>query len=270
MRFGTVGFILATATVLGGCSGSSNPATQTGGTTNTSTPKGDVHTGPVTKLKITDVKVGTGAKAAAGDDLSVSYVGTLANGTMFDSTDKEGGKPMDVTVGAGQVIKGWDQGLVGMQEGGERKLEIPADLAYGNQNKPPIPPGSALFFDIKCVSLTTAAQRQSADRVEKVEIIDEGTGKPVAKGSALTVDYQCYQQAGNIYHTTMDPEKPESFILGGGKVIPGIEKGLLSAASAGIKQGAHIKLTMPPSMGPHGPGVTPQVWTFDIYIRKVQ
>ena len=76
--------------------------------------------------------MGTGAEATSGKTVSVSYTGTLADGTVFDATSKDGGQPFSFTLGGGQVIKGWDEGVVGMKVGGTRKLVIPPALAYGS------------------------------------------------------------------------------------------------------------------------------------------
>jgi FKBP-type peptidyl-prolyl cis-trans isomerase len=105
------------------------------------------------QLKIVDTKVGDGTEAKAGDTLSVKYTGKLTDGTIFDSTDKHGGQPFSFTLGAGQVIEGWDQGLVGMKVGGERELTIPSDLAYGDQATGSIPANSTLIFTVQLVSI---------------------------------------------------------------------------------------------------------------------
>jgi FKBP-type peptidyl-prolyl cis-trans isomerase len=97
-------------------------------------------------LVIKDIKKGTGPAAKAGDTVSVNYVGTLTNGTLFDTNKKPGGQPLDFVLGQHSVITGWDQGLLGMKAGGTRKLIIPPDLAYGPQGNGPIPPNSTLVF----------------------------------------------------------------------------------------------------------------------------
>jgi FKBP-type peptidyl-prolyl cis-trans isomerase FkpA len=101
----------------------------------------------------TDLVVGTGAEASAGKTLSVNYTGWLYDasqpnqkGPQFDSSI--GRSAFSLTLGAGQVIKGWDQGLVGMKVGGVRRLVIPPSLAYGSSRSGPIPPNSTLLFDI--------------------------------------------------------------------------------------------------------------------------
>ena len=104
------------------------------------------------KLVVQDLIVGKGKRAKSGDMVSVQYVGVLfSNGKQFDASwsGSKPGQGFQFPLGAGQVIPGWDQGVVGMREGGRRKLIIPADLAYGAQGFPPdIPPNAALIFDI--------------------------------------------------------------------------------------------------------------------------
>ncbi|MGA2221455.1 MAG: FKBP-type peptidyl-prolyl cis-trans isomerase [Verrucomicrobiia bacterium] len=103
----------------------------------------------MTELKIEDSKVGTGAEAVAGKSVTVHYTGWLTNGTKFDSS-KDHGQPFTFQLGAGQVIKGWDQGVAGMKVGGVRKLTIPPSLAYGaNGAGGVIPPNATLVFEVE-------------------------------------------------------------------------------------------------------------------------
>src|SRR3989344_4247655 len=92
----------------------------------------------VDKLVAEDLKVGTGSAVKSGDTVSIHYLGTLTNGTKFDSS-YDRGKPFETQIGVGQVIKVWDEGVVGMQVGGKRKLTIPPDMAYGARALPGIP-----------------------------------------------------------------------------------------------------------------------------------
>jgi FKBP-type peptidyl-prolyl cis-trans isomerase len=103
-----------------------------------------------TTLKVEDLIEGKGAAAKSGDKVSVRYVGNLYDTNKeFDSSWKRGKAPFELTLGQGQVIQGWDQGLVGMKVGGRRRLTIPPDLAYGAQGQPPtIPANSTLVFDV--------------------------------------------------------------------------------------------------------------------------
>jgi FKBP-type peptidyl-prolyl cis-trans isomerase FkpA len=104
-------------------------------------------------LQVEDLKVGTGAEAKSGQSVSVHYVGTLTDGKKFDSS-RDRGEPFSFRLGAGQVIKGWDQGVAGMKIGGLRKLTIPPQLAYGERGFTTlIPPNSTLVFEVELVSV---------------------------------------------------------------------------------------------------------------------
>jgi FKBP-type peptidyl-prolyl cis-trans isomerase len=106
-------------------------------------------------LQIEDLKEGTGPAAQKNDFVRVHYTGRLRDGTKFDSSyDHPDKEPFGFLLGAGKVIKGWDQGIVGMKVGGKRKLTIPPDLAYGAEGRPPaIPPHSDLIFEVELVEI---------------------------------------------------------------------------------------------------------------------
>ena len=130
---------IAVSTALAGCG--SSPTSPT--------------TGPFTK---TDVRIGSGLEAASGNVLSVQYTGWLydpakpdAKGVQFETS--VGGTPFSFTLGAGQVIAGWDQGLPGEKVGGLRRLVIPPSLAYGAVRNGPIPPNATLVFEIELVDV---------------------------------------------------------------------------------------------------------------------
>ena len=108
--------------------------------------------GNVKSMVIDDVKVGDGVEAKSGDTVSVHYIGTLQDGTEFDNSNKRG-EPFEFTVGGGQVIKGWDEGLVGMKVGGKRILVIPPEKAYGAAGIGPIPGGATLVFAIELLEV---------------------------------------------------------------------------------------------------------------------
>jgi len=109
-------------------------------------------TKPAPQVKIEDTQVGTGPAAKEGDTLVVHYTGKLEDGTVFDSS--VGGEPFTFVVGAGQVIPGWDQGLIGLRVGGKRTLTIPPDLGYGAQGAGNvIPPNATLIFDVELVEI---------------------------------------------------------------------------------------------------------------------
>ena len=100
------------------------------------------------ELIIEDLKVGEGSEVVKYNIVTVNYTGWLTDGTKFDSSLNPGRSPFRFTVGGGQVIKGWDEGLIGMKAGGKRKLTIPPSMGYGNQDMGVIPPNSTLIFEI--------------------------------------------------------------------------------------------------------------------------
>jgi hypothetical protein len=105
-------------------------------------------------LKYVDIKTGTGMAVISGSGVSAEYTGWLASTCeKFDSSYDRAGEPFTFTVGAGQVIAGWDKGVVGMKAGGTRRLYIPAALGYGSQSQGPIPGDSDLIFDITILSV---------------------------------------------------------------------------------------------------------------------
>ena len=103
-------------------------------------------------LKYVDMKVGDGTSPQAGQLVTVHYTGWLEDGTKFDSSvDKN--RPFEFTIGAGRVIKGWDEGVLTMKVGGKRKLNIPPELGYGAQGNGPIPPNSTLIFEVELLAI---------------------------------------------------------------------------------------------------------------------
>jgi FKBP-type peptidyl-prolyl cis-trans isomerase FkpA len=106
-----------------------------------------------TGLQYEDLVEGTGTAAKAGDSVEVHYTGWLTNGTKFDSSlDRR--SPFAFTLGAGRVIKGWDEGVAGMKVGGKRKLQIPAKLGYGDRGAGRvIPPGAELIFEVELLAI---------------------------------------------------------------------------------------------------------------------
>src|SRR5213083_666661 len=105
------------------------------------------------ELEIENLKVGDGAEAVAGKVVSVHYTGWLLNGTKFDSS-VDRGQPFQFTLGAGQVIQGWDKGVDGMKVGGKRKLTIPSEMGYGARGAGGvIPPNATLVFEVELLGV---------------------------------------------------------------------------------------------------------------------
>lgn len=127
-------------------------------------------------LKIEDVKVGDGALAHVFDLVEVHYIGTLTSGKEFDSSVKKD-KPFRFQLGIGQVIKGWDQGVLGMKVGGERNLVVPPDMAYGDREIGDlIPANSTLKFNVKLIKIIPSA---------KVEVVTAGAGPAMSMTDTL-------------------------------------------------------------------------------------
>jgi peptidylprolyl isomerase len=104
-------------------------------------------------LQYWDIKLGSGDEAKSGGQVKVHYTGWLATGKKFDSS-VDANQPYDFTLGQGEVIKGWDEGVAGMKVGGKRQLRIPPELAYGEAGHPPqIPPNATLIFDVQLLAV---------------------------------------------------------------------------------------------------------------------
>lgn len=106
------------------------------------------------ELRFEDIRVGDGDEARAGKTVKVHYVGTLANGSKFDSS-RDRATPFEFLLGGGQVIQGWDQGVPGMKVGGLRRLTVPPELGYGARGFPPvIPPNATLVFEVELLGVS--------------------------------------------------------------------------------------------------------------------
>jgi FKBP-type peptidyl-prolyl cis-trans isomerase len=104
-------------------------------------------------LQYQEILIGTGDEAAPGNRVKVHYTGRLVDGTQFDSSIDRG-QPFEFTLGGGGVIQGWEEGIAGMREGGQRILTIPPDLGYGADGRPPVIPGNAtLIFEVELVEV---------------------------------------------------------------------------------------------------------------------
>ncbi|MCP4637809.1 MAG: FKBP-type peptidyl-prolyl cis-trans isomerase [Methyloversatilis sp.] len=185
-----------------------------------------------------DTTPGTGHEAAAGQEVSVHYTGWLTDGRKFDSS-KDRNDPFSFQLGAGQVIRGWDEGVAGMKEGGVRKLTIPPELGYGARGAGGvIPPNATLVFEVELLAVV----RNEGELV--IEELTPGTGKEAQPGQRVTVHYTGWLTDGRKFDSSKDRKQPFSFHLGAGQVIRGWDEGV-----AGMKEGGVRKLTIPAHLG---------------------
>lgn len=228
-----------------------------------------------TKLETTDTVQGTGPAAADGDLLNVMYTGTLTDGTVFDSNwsdDPNGGAkpPFGLVLGAGTVIKGWDQGLVGMKVGGIREIKIPSDLAYGPAAQGKIPANSSLIFKVKLLALVKKGQEAVFDTKD----VTPGTGTPVKDGDKVTINFNVKLSNGSEINSS-DKIGSLTFQVPSGKInenqkmpVKGLCYGII-----GMKKGGERIITVPPAIGFTGmmpEKVTPtDVLTFDVKLLNI-
>ncbi|HSB84750.1 MAG TPA: FKBP-type peptidyl-prolyl cis-trans isomerase [Ilumatobacteraceae bacterium] len=205
-----------------------------------------------TELVVTDLTDGTGPAAVAGDTVVVNYVGVRsADGSEFDNS-YDRGAPFPVTLGVGQVIKGWEQGLIGVKDGGRRQLDIPADLAYGdNPPSDAIQPGDALTFVIDVVaiipkpdptdepSISIPPTPNQAD--ESFTDLTVGDGPGFEAGQTVVLMFLAFSASdGKQIDSSWKSGAPLTFVPGNGQLPPGLEK-----AVEGMKIGGRRQVNIP-------------------------
>ena len=197
-------------------------------------------------LVIEDVTAGTGEEALVGDLLEVKYVGALLDdGSEFDASWNRG-QTFFVPIGVGAVIPGWDQGIVGMREGGRRLLIIPAELAYGSAGAgSAIPPNAALVFVVDLISVVDLPMPQIPDTTEiggslEVEDLAEGSGEVVESGDTVSVHYLGTLTDGTVFDSSWSRGRPFTTQIGVGMVIQGWDQGIV-----GMREGGRRLLKIP-------------------------
>lgn len=204
-----------------------------------------------TELIITDITAGDGEAATTGSTVYVYYVGVLsADGTRFDGNF--GGDPFAVTLGSGAVIKGWDEGLIGIKAGGRRQLDIPSDLAYGESGSgDAIPPNSAISFVVQALAVIAPIDPadapdvtvEGADNVSALvsEDLVVGDGTQATAGSNVLVHIIAFNAAtGEEIASTWGDPSPVALLLEEGGSLPGLIEGI-----PGMKVGGRRQLTIP-------------------------
>ncbi len=217
-------------------------------------------------LKVYDEKVGSGKPAVVGSVLKTHYTGWLLSGRKFGSS-KDLGKPLQVVLGAGKMIKGWEVGLEGMKEGGVRWFRVAPNMGYGATAYSMIPSNSTLIFRVELVSSeideaiaeamdffpdTTALTIENGPEGLRYAVIKQGEGEPAQKGQTAKVHYTGWLTNGYKFDSSRDRGQVFPFPLGGGRVIRGWELGV-----QGMLPGEKRILIVPPGLGYGARGAGP-------------
>jgi FKBP-type peptidyl-prolyl cis-trans isomerase len=217
-------------------------------------------------LKVYDEKVGGGKPAVVGSVLKTHYTGWLLSGRKFGSS-KDLGRPLQVVMGAGKMIKGWEVGLEGMREGGVRWFRVSPAMGYGATAYSMIPSNSTLVFRVELVSSevdeaivenmdffpdTTALALENGSEGLRYAIIKQGEGEPAQKGNVAKVHYTGWLTNGYKFDSSRDRGQVFGFTLGAGRVIRGWELGV-----QGMLPGEKRILIVPPGLGYGARGAGP-------------
>ena len=231
-------------------------------------------------LKYVITKKGDGKKPQKGDKVVVHYTGKLTDGSVFDSSvDK--GDPFSFKLGAGQVIRGWDEGIALLQVGDKATFTIPPELGYGKRGSPPVIPADAtLIFDVELMDVVGKVVPPTFDIAGKETVttksglqyimVKEGTGVQPQSGQQVFVHYTGYLDDGSIFDSSVERGQPLPFKLGTGQVIKGWDEGV-----ALLKVGGKTRLIIPSTLayGEKGyPGLIPPnaTLTFDVELVDVK
>jgi peptidylprolyl isomerase len=219
-----------------------------------SVPEVEIPSATPTELAVTEITPGTGQQAGNGDMVIVNYVGVRSeDGTQFDS-NYGGGPPLPVVLGAHGVIDGWEQGLQGTRTGERLQLDIPADLAYGDQPPgDPIKPGDALSFVIDVLGIVPKAQLADPPEKTDVPVSDEpatellvedlipGEGAELTKGDVALVHLVAARgDTGEVLQSTWTTGQPQPVMVADGQILPALAEKL-----PGMKVGGRRAVTIP-------------------------
>ncbi|MCE2787033.1 MAG: FKBP-type peptidyl-prolyl cis-trans isomerase [Bacteroidota bacterium] len=231
-------------------------------------------------LKYKIVQKGNGPRAENGAMVFVHYVGTLTNGTKFDSS-RDRGQPFSFKLGTGGVIKGWDEGIALLKVGDKAILTVPPQLGYGEMNMGTIPPNSTLIFEVELMDIKLPTQPWKLSNTDTVSTPSglkyivvsrntDATAVQAESGKTVSVHYTGFLLNGKVFDSSYDRGQPIAFPLGQGNVIKGWEEGIKL-----MKTGDKIRLIIPAELG-YGaagrPPVIPQNATllFDCELISIQ
>lgn len=219
--------------ILGSCNSTKNAVVSSDKKAKPISLKGlDVHTNP-SGLKYVIREAGNGTQLTKGDKVQVHYTGMLADGTKFDSS-RDRKQPFSFTLGAGQVIKGWDEGIALLEVGSKALLVIPPQLGYGAKAMTAIPANSTLYFEVEVLQIDQAAAKpfettgdtiQTASGLRYIKV-KNGSGIQATAGKEVSVHYTGYLLNGKVFDSSVERGEPISFTLGKGQVIKGWDEGI--------------------------------------------
>lgn len=220
---------------------------------NTQQESTNVFTTSPSGLQYKIITQGTGLQPKAGDRVEVHYTGKLTNDTVFDSSYPRG-QALPFTLGKGMVIKGWDEGIAMLKEGGKATFIIPPNLGYGQSAKGKIPANSTLIFDVELMKVIPKVNAvpfdtKGKDTIKtpsglKYIIVKEGTGRVPFLGANVTAHYTGYFEDGRIFDSSVERGQPFSFPVGKGKVIKAWDE-----AFSTLKVGTKARLLVPYTLG---------------------
>jgi peptidylprolyl isomerase len=187
----------------------------------------------MSNLQINDTIVGTGKVISKGDIATLHYTGMFTDGKIFDSSVD--GDPFTTAIGVGQLIAGWDEGLIGMKVGGKRHLVVPPELAYGDAEIPGIPANSTLTFDVELLEVKDGL---------KITDTVAGTGKEVEIGDRIAIHYHGTLQDGTVFDSSVERGTPFQCRIGVGQLIQGWDIGII-----GMQKGGKRTLVIPAELG---------------------
>lgn len=228
-------------------------------------------------LEYTITEKGNGKKARVGDKVKVHYTGKLTNDTVFDSSVSRG-QPFEFKVGAGQVIKGWDEAFQILQVGDKATIKFGPELGYGERANGKIPANSTLIFDVELLDVIEGPKPfdiagkdtiKTASGIQCIIVQANKNGEQAVAGTKVTADYTAYFKDGKPFDSSIDRNQPLNVACGKGQLFPGLEEGFSL-----MRKGEKARLIIPAHLafGEKGNGPIPPNTdlVFDVELLDVQ
>lgn len=228
-------------------------------------------------LEYTITEKGNGKKAQIGDKVKVHYTGKLTNDTVFDSSVSHG-QPFEFKLGAGQVIKGWDEAFQLLQVGDKATIKFGPELGYGDRAMGKIPANSTLIFDVELLDVTEGVRPfdvkgkdtiTTASGLKYIMVKSNKEGAQAVAGTKVTANYSAYFLDGKMFDSSVERSQPLSATCGKGQLFPGLEEGFSL-----LRKGEKARLIIPSKLafGDKGAGPIPANTDimFDVEIMDVQ